>query len=444
VAEVALLSPDELQRRISAAEHASAEWSRLAATRSAALHRWAASLEADGGLPDLLAREVGKPLSEARAEVARSVAILRYYAQAAYDPVGEVFPSPDGRAELRSERLPLGVVLVITPWNFPAAIPIWKIAPALAYGNAVIFKPASAAVGTAERLSQLAHRSVPQEVLQLATIGSEQVGQLLDDDRIAGVSFTGSVEVGRTVIDRVSGRGGAVQAEMGGQNPSVVLDDADVGVAARTIAGAAMAYAGQKCTATSRVIVASSIADEFVPALLDAVRGMPIGDPLDEATMVGPLISESALNSVDEAVSAATKRGAELLTGGRPASGEGWFYDPALLRVADISDPFVQEETFGPAAAVMLADDDEQTIAIANSTRFGLSAAVFGADTDRAWRVARRLRSGLVRVNASTTGVDFYAPFGGDKDSSYGPREQGKAAREFYTQTRTIFISPAS
>lgn len=430
-----------LDAKITAAERSQPSWATRARDRATALERWATAVEADAtGLAALVAREVGKPIAEARAEVARAVAILRYYAQASFDPIGETFPSPDGNTDLATERVPLGVVLAITPWNFPLAIPAWKIAPALAYGNAVLFKPSSAALAVAHRFLQLAEDRVPGDVLHLLIAQSKLVDGVLGDQRIAGVSFTGSVAVGQRLILKVAGRGGAVQAEMGGQNPSIVLEDADMDLAATTIAGAAMAYAGQKCTATSRVIVLSDIADRFVPLLVEAVRALPVGDPLEDATVVGPLISEDARQSVAAAVQGTRRRGAELLTGGGMPRSEGWFYEPAVVRVSDRADPFVQEETFGPAVAIQMAADVDEAVDLANGTPFGLSAAVFGSDLGRATAVARRLAAGMVRVNASTTGVDFYAPFGGEKASSYGPREQGRAAREFYTRTRTLTI----
>lgn len=444
VAEVSTLSDEEIDLTLNAMAVGVGQWSNLAPLRAAALNGWADSLEADAeSLVSLVVREVGKPVQEARAEVKRSVAILRYYAQAAFDPIGEVYPSPDGRASLIAERFPLGIVMAVTPWNFPAAIPVWKVAPALAYGNAVLLKPSSAAVGTAYRLFELAREHIPKNVLALAPVGTEQAQRLFKEPRIAGVSFTGSVTVGQEMIRSVATRGGSVQAEMGGQNPSIVLDDADPMTAATIIARAAMAYAGQKCTATSRVIVARSIATSFIPALVEATSSLPIGDPSREETVVGPLINSGARDDVRAAVRSAVERGAALLVGGDEPPLDGWFYRPALLELTDVRDQFAQEETFGPAAAVIVASSDEEAVEIANATRYGLAAAVFSQDLDRATRVARKLRAGLIRVNASTTGVDFYAPFGGERASSYGPREQGRAAREFYTSSRTILINPA-
>lgn len=434
-----LVGEATLDRAIGAADAAQAEWAAVAPARAAALMGWAAAVEAQAeDLALLVAREVGKPIREARGEVARTAAILRYYSQAAFDPVGETYPSPDGRATLSVERLPLGVVVTICPWNFPLAIPAWKIAPALAYGNAVLFKPSSAALATAHRLVELGAPHLPAGVLALVPLESPLAERLTDDPRVDGVSFTGSVGVGRSLVARVAARGVSVQAEMGGQNPSLVLADADLERAAAMIAEAAMSYAGQKCTATSRVVVERTVAERFVPLLVDHVRALAVGEPTDEATAVGPLISAAARESTCRAVEAALARGGRRLAGAEAPNRPGYFYAPTLVALDEPADPFAQEETFGPAASVLVVDSEDDAVRVANGTPYGLSAAVFGSDVERALRVARRIEAGLVRVNASTAGVDYYAPFGGEKASSYGPREQGRAAREFYTRTRTV------
>jgi aldehyde dehydrogenase (NAD+) len=435
-----LADRNAVDEAIALADATGVAWAAEPSARSIALTAWADSLERGAAdVVDLLIREVGKPRREARNEVARAVAILRYYAQAVWDPVAEIFPSAGG-TELRVHRRPLGVVAAICPWNFPVAIPVWKIAPALAYGNTVLFKPSSSALAVAHRLLETASTALPPGVLQLVAAGPDALAALTDDPRVAGVTFTGSVSVGNDIVRRVATRGAPVQAEMGGQNASIVLDDADLVPAAETIARAAMEFAGQKCTATRRVIVSEAVAPSFVPLLVDAVRAIRVGMPEEESVDVGPLISERARASVEEALAGARSRGARGLTGGTRPSGDGWFIEPALLEVDDPADPFTQDETFGPAAAVLVAGSDDEAVTIANATRYGLAGAVFGTDLDRAVRVAARLEAGLQRVNAPTTGVEFYTPFGGDKASGYGPREQGRAAREFYTKTRTMLI----
>ncbi|HUG47347.1 MAG TPA: aldehyde dehydrogenase family protein [Candidatus Limnocylindria bacterium] len=436
-----LLDRAAVVARIAAAQEAGPGWAADAAVRATALHGWAEAIARRAPqLVGLLIREVGKPPRESRAEVGRAVAIVRYYAQAPFDPIGEIFPSAGRDVELRVHRRPLGVVAAICPWNFPVAIPAWKIAPALAYGNTVLFKPSSSALAIGHLLAEAAGEVLPPGVLELVPAAPDALDPILDDPRIAAVTFTGSVPVGSAIVSRVASRGAPVQAEMGGQNPSIVLDDADQLHAATTIAKAAMEFAGQKCTATRRVIVSSAIAPAFVPLLVDAVRAVRVGMPDDETADLGPLINEGARTMVEEAIADARSRGARLLSGGNRPDGEGWFIEPAILEVDDPSDRFTQEETFGPAVAVLVADSDEQALAAANSTRFGLAGSVFSTDIERARQLAERLDAGIQRVNAPTTGVEHYTPFGGDKASGYGPREQGRAAREFYTRTRTMLI----
>lgn len=280
----ALIGPDEVDRRIAAATAAQAGWERDAPARARALHAWADAVEARAvTFADLLVREVGKPARESRGEVARAIAILRYYAQAAYDPVAEVYPVAEAGAELRVHRRPLGVVAAICPWNFPVAIPVWKLAPALAYGNTALFKPSSSALATARLLMEAAGAALPPGVLGLVAAAPGSSAALVDDPRVAGVSFTGSVAVGTDIVRRAVGRGVPAQAEMGGQNPAIILEDADLEASATMIARAAMEFAGQKCTATRRVIVPAAVADAFVPLLVDAVRGLRVGAPEDEA-----------------------------------------------------------------------------------------------------------------------------------------------------------------
>jgi aldehyde dehydrogenase (NAD+) len=434
-----LLDAAGVEERVERAVRALPAWGEDAPARSRALHGWANALEErTDALVDLLVREIGKPVRESRGEVTRTIAILRYYAQAVFDPTAEIFPTAEAGVELRVHRRPVGVVAAICPWNFPLAIPAWKLAPALAYGNTALFKPSSSALATGHLLMEAAATAIPPDVLHLVATAPGTSGTLTGDDRIAAVSFTGSVAVGNEIIRRVVGRGAIAQAEMGGQNPAIVLDDVDFAAAASMIARAAMEFAGQKCTATRRVIVTEPVAAAFVPLLVDAVRAIRVGPPEDVSMDAGPVISEQARTDIEAALVGARNRGARVLVGGGRPPVDGWFVEPSVVRVDDPSDAFTQEETFGPAVAVLVARDDEDAVRIANATRFGLAAAVYGRDLERARLLAMRLDAGMQRVNAPTTGVDFHTPFGGEKASSYGPREQGRAAREFYTTTRTI------
>jgi alpha-ketoglutaric semialdehyde dehydrogenase len=408
--------------------------------RSAALVAAAEALAgAAAEVTDLMVREVGKPVSEAAAEAARGVGILRYYAQQALDPDGETYPGPSPAALLLSRRRPRGVAGLITPWNFPVAIPLWKAAPALAYGNGVVLKAASEATALALRLAELLAAALPDGLFQVVPGGAATGTALIE--RADCVSFTGSVEVGRQVAIAATTRGIPSQVEMGGLNASIVLPDADPQRAAATVAGAAMGYAGQKCTATSRAIVVGDPAP-FTDALVAAVEGLAVGDPAEQRTVVGPVINEPARRAVLEAAEQAAAAGGRMLTGGRAGDGAGWFVEPTLVDRLPPDARLAQEEVFGPIAVVLPAADEDEAVAIANGVRYGLVGAVFTRDLDRALTVAARLDTGLIRVNAPTSGVDFHAPFGGEKDSSFGPREQGKAARELYTSTRTITVLP--
>jgi alpha-ketoglutaric semialdehyde dehydrogenase len=441
VVEVAEAGQEAVAGAAGRAREAGAAWAASSALeRSAALAAAADALAAAAGeLTGLTVREVGKPVTEAAGETARGVGILRYYAQQALDPDGETYPGPSPAALLLARRRPLGVAGLITPWNFPVAIPLWKAAPALAFGNAVLLKPSPEATAVALRLAELLSPTLPAGLLQVLPGGAETGRAMVE--AVDCCSFTGSVAVGRQVAVAATERGIPSQAEMGGLNASLVLPDADVERAAAVVAGAAMGYAGQKCTATSRAVVVGD-PGPFTEALVEAVRGLAVGDPASEATVVGPVITEAARRRVVEAASEAAAAGGRLLAGGTAGDGAGWFVAPTLLDGLGPGARLAQEEVFGPIAVVLAAADEEEAVAVANGVRYGLVASVFTADLDRALRLAARLDTGLIRVNAPTSGVDYLAPFGGEKDSSFGPREQGKAARDFYTSTRTITVLP--
>jgi acyl-CoA reductase-like NAD-dependent aldehyde dehydrogenase len=433
--------PAEAQAAVGRAVAAAAVWREVpGAGRAKTLSDAAAALEQRSAeITSLVVREVGKPLSEARGEVARGVAILRYYAQAALLPDGETIPAAAADQLLMMRHVPVGVAALLTPWNFPVAIPLWKAAPSLAYGNATVLKPSSAAAATGLALAEILGGCLPPDVFQVVLGGAAAAGPLIDHPDVAAVSFTGSSEVGRQISRRAADRGGRVQAEMGGQNPSVVLADADLDRAATAIAYASMGYAGQKCTATSRVIVERAVYPQFRDRLAAAVGALPVLDPADEKTLVGPVIDEGSRAS---ALAAIADSGGRVLTGGSALDAPGYYLAPTLVELDRPEGPLATEEVFAPVAALIPADSADQAIAIANAVRYGLVAAVFTSDLGRALRLTRQLEAGMIRVNAPTSGVDFQAPFGGSKESSYGPREQGMAARSFYTESRTVLIVP--
>jgi acyl-CoA reductase-like NAD-dependent aldehyde dehydrogenase len=431
------------------------------------LHRWAAAIAArQEELAQAMAREVGKPIAEARGEAARCVVILRYHAGEAVRDVGEVIPAQAPGALQFTLRQPLGVVALITPWNFPAAIPLWKAAPALAFGNTVVLKPSEDAPHVATLLAETAAAAgLPAGVFNVLLGDGPGAGEpLLREAAVAAVSFTGSAAVGARVAAAAAARNLRYQTEMGGKNVAIVLADADLDLAAALTAGGAMRYAGQKCTATSRVVVARQVVEPFFARLRAQVEKLPLGPVTDPAAAVGPLIRERSRRFVAEAVAAALDGGdpggdpgggrdggrlrARVVCGGPappadPRFARGWFFTPTVLAEVPEDAAVARDELFGPVLAAFEAADLDEAIAIANRTPYGLSATLFTRDLASALTYVQRIEAGLVRVNGDTTGVDPHAPFGGVKGSSSGSREQGRAAREFFTEIKTVQVHPA-
>lgn len=438
---------DEVTTAIGAASEALKSWRRLPGpARAEHLYRWAEVIEEHGDrLTNAIVREVGKPLGEAHGEVGRCVVILKYYAGEAVREIGSVIPSQFLDTLQFTVREPLGVVGLITPWNFPLAIPLWKAAPALAFGNTVVLKPAEESSYITSLLAETARLAeLPQGIFNVV-YGTGDTGRILAEaDGIGGISFTGSTEAGEFVATTAARRNIRYQTEMGGKNVVIVDDDADLRAAARLTAAGAMRFAGQKCTATSRAIVLRSVASQFTEFLLEEVDSLSLGPVTDPDSAVGPLISEIALERVRTAISAATEASAELLRGGQlPEDSElraGFYITPAVLRAFDHSAPLAQDEIFGPVLGIYTVDELEEGIELANQTRYGLSASLFSQKTSAVLDYISRIKVGLVRVNGDTTGVDPHAPFGGFKASSSGSREQGPAAREFFTETKTIQV----
>jgi len=439
--EVPETTPDQVREAFAAARAAQRAWGDgAAASRATALAAAADAVAAAADeLTDLVVREVGKPRGEAAGEVARSVAILRYYSQQVFDPIGALH-EPSAQGLLFTQRRPLGVAGLITPWNFPLAIPLWKAAPALAFGNAVVLKPAPEATACALRLAELLASALPDDVLTVVP-GDAGTGQAVVTEADV-VSFTGSVAAGRAVASAATERGVPVQAEMGGQNPAVVLPDANLEAAAAQIASAAMGYAGQKCTATKRVVVVGD-PDAFRDAFVSAVEGLQLGDPADNDVVVGPVISEEARDRVTATARDAERSGGRLLTGGADAERDGWFVTPTVVEGVPDGHTLACEEVFGPICLLQTASDLDDAIRVANGVPHGLAAGLYTRDVTAALQATRHLEAGLVKVNAPTSGVDFYLPFGGEKASSFGPREQGKAAQDFYTSTHTVTVAPS-
>lgn len=422
------------------ARTAQQDWIKVgAAGRAKALGQAADAVQgAAGDLTALAVREVGKPLVEAQGEIARSVAILRYYAQQPFDPIGATH-NPSGAGLLFTARRPRGLAGLITPWNFPFAIPLWKVAPALAYGNAVLLKPAEQATACALRLHELLAPFLPAGLFTVVP-GDAGTGRAVVDEADV-VSFTGSTAVGRTIVVAAAARGIPVQAEMGGQNPAIILPDADADAAARSIAAAVAGFAGQKCTATKRVIVVGD-ATQFTDALVEAVRALEIGDPVREQVAVGPVIDAAARDRVLAAAASVDAAGGRVLTGGTKAGDGGWFVAPTVADGLPDDHLLERDEVFGPICSVSSVAGLDQAISRANNVEHGLVAGVYTRDIASAIEAANRLATGMIKVNAPTTGVDFYLPFGGLKASGYGAKEQGKSAIDTFTSVHTVTIEP--
>jgi aldehyde dehydrogenase (NAD+) len=444
VATVTLAGPELAAEAVEAAAAAFAAWRDTPPPARGDVLRKAADLvdERAETIGRDLAREEGKTLVEAVGETRRAAAILRYYAGQTLEPDGETYPSHSALTFLYARREPVGVVTAITPWNFPIAIPAWKIAPALAYGNTVVWKPAEIVPLTATHLAAaLVDAGVPAGTLNLVLGRGSVVGDtLVAHDRVDAVTFTGSNPVGRAIQLKASEAGKKVQLELGGKNPAVVLADADLELAAEQVARGAFLSAGQKCTATSRVIVERGVFDEFGDRVAELARSWPVGDPLDETTKVGPLASKAQLDTVAGYLDVAERDSARVLAGGGRPDGAGYFVEPTVLADLPSTSRVVREEIFGPVAALLPAGSYEEAVALANDTPFGLTAALFTRDLGKALRFSRDIRAGVVKVNQESAGLEFQVPFGGMRQSSSGSREQGKVARDFFTQWKTVYL----
>ncbi|MDA0639554.1 aldehyde dehydrogenase family protein, partial [Nonomuraea ferruginea] len=388
-----------------------------------------------------LAREEGKTLPEAVAEVRGAARILRYYAGEADRESGEVYASPRPGENVLVVRKPIGVAGMITPFNFPIAIPAWKIAPALSYGNTVVWKPSSLVPLLAYRLARaLTEAGLPGGVLNLVHGEGDAGSAIVDHPGVDAVSFTGSTAVGRAVIARCGELGKPVQTEMGGKNASIVLADADLDHAAEQVCLGAFRSTGQKCTATSRLIVADQVADELLERVADRAGRLVVGDPLEPGVEMGPLVSSAARDRVTAGVARAVAEGAEPLAGGEPLDRDGWFTPPTVLGLPGTGVDFWRTELFGPVVGAVRASGAEEALALANLSDHGLSAAVFTRDLGVALSAVDRLEVGVLHVNSESAGTFPHVPFGGAKQSGFGPKEQGRAAREFYTRTVTVYL----
>lgn len=399
-------------------------------------------------LGDLLAREEGKTLPEAIGEVARAGNIFKFFAGEALRVSGDVVPSVRPGVGVEVTREPVGVVGLITPWNFPIAIPAWKVAPALAYGNAVVLKPADLVPGSAWAIADILHRAgLPAGVFNLLMGRGSEVGQvLLDDKRVDAISFTGSVATGQRIAQACVARMAKFQLEMGGKNPMVVLDDADLDVAVNAALNSGFFSTGQRCTASSRLIVTEGIHDRFIAAMAEKMKALKVDDARKKGTDIGPVVDDKQLEQNLRYVSIAAAEGAKLVAGGEAIDknddgAPGYYMRPALFAETTAAMRINREEVFGPVVSVIRAKNYEDALALANDTEFGLSAGIATTSLKYATHFKRHVQAGMVMVNLPTAGVDYHVPFGGRKGSSYGPREQGRYAAEFYTTVKTAYTA---
>ena len=393
----------------------------------------------------LLAREEGKTRPEAIGEATRAGYLFRFFAGEVVRLAGEVIPSVRPGIKVEITREPVGVVGIITPWNFPIAIPAWKIAPALAYGNCVVFKPADLVPGCAWALADIISRSgIPAGVFNLVMGRGSIVGELLSNNsEIDAISFTGSVATGRRVAQNCAARLAKVQLEMGGKNPQVVLDDADLETAVNVSLQSAFFSTGQRCTAASRLIVTEGIHDKFIGRLIEKLNTLKVDDALKEGTDIGPVVDASQLEQDLKYIEIGKKEGAKLAAGGArlKRATEGFYLEPTLFTESTPQMQINREEIFGPIASVIRVKNYDEALAVANDTPFGLSSGIATASLRHAEHFKRNSAAGMVMVNLPTAGVDYHVPFGGRKGSSYGPREQGRYAAEFYTVVKTAYVS---
>ena len=393
----------------------------------------------------ILSREEGKPLANGIAETTRAAQIFKFFAQEALRIEGTQLASVRPNVDVTITREPVGVVGLICPWNFPIAIPAWKIAPALAFGNAVVFKPADLVPATAWALGEIISRSgLPKGVFNLVMGRGSVVGQaMLESKDVNAISFTGSVGTGAKVAQACVANNRKFQLEMGGKNPLVVLDDANLDAAVAGAVDGAFFQTGQRCTASSRLIVQSKIHDAFVEKTIAAIKALKVDHALKEGTQVGPVVDESQMTQDEDYIRIGREEGAELAWGGERLNRDtkGFYLSPALFVKTNNSMRINREEIFGPVATVIKVDSYDEALAVANDTPFGLSSGIYTQSLKSANDFRRKSQAGMVMVNLPTAGVDYHVPFGGRKGSSFGPREQGRYAAEFYTIVKTAYVS---
>lgn len=441
IGQVELLTLDETKAVVAAAQEAFEGWKNTSSVARGEILRVVADLleqEIDK-VSEMASREMGKTKNEMIGEVKRGASILRYFAQEGMRATGEVLPSANEAKILYTKRVPLGVVAAITPWNFPVAIPLWKIAPALVYGNTVVWKPSIEAALTGKLIGELFEQAgMPKNVLNVVQGRGAKVGQfLLEAPEVKAITFTGSNSVGQSILNTAGPTQKKVQLELGGKNAAIILADADLKLATKLTIEGAMKQTGQRCTATSRVYIEEAIYEEALAYLIMEAKKIEVG------ITMGPVASKGQYETILTAIEKAKAEGADLVLGGGPTKdkSEGYYIDPTIFTNITHEMAIAREEIFGPVLAVMKVKDYEEAVQLSNDSEFGLSASIYTSNIQKAFDFINRSEVGLVQVNDETGGAEPQAPFGGVKNSSTGAREQGQAAKEFFTTMKTVTLN---
>ena len=441
IGKIELHSAQETIEKIEASEKAFEQWKKVSSVTRGEILRIAADLLIENMQPlaELASKEMGKTVPEMIGEVKRGASILRYFSQEGMRAAGEVLPSATEGKMLYTKRVPLGVVAAITPWNFPIAIPLWKMAPALIYGNTVVWKPSIEVALTGQYIADIFKQAgLPEHVLNIVQGRGSKLGKVLvESPKVKAITFTGSNDVGQTILDTAGPMKKKIQLELGGKNAAIILADADLDLAARLTVEGAMKQTGQRCTATSRVYIESSIYEQAIEKIITYAKQIKVGETM------GPLASKNQYDNVLAHIQKAQEQGAKLLYGGKAVKekGQGYYVEPTLFADVTHEMDLAKEEVFGPVLAIMKVTDYEEAIRLSNDSEFGLSASIYTTNIQKAFDFIERSEVGLVQVNDETGGAEPQAPFGGMKNSSTGAREQGQAAKEFFTVTKTITIN---
>jgi methylmalonic acid semialdehyde dehydrogenase len=448
IGEIPLATRDEARAAVESAAGAFRSWRATPSPARGRIVAKAARLFEDHKeeLAQILTREEGKTIAESRGELQRSINVAEFCAGESRRLTGETIPSELPLNFAYTIKQPLGVVACVTPWNFPVAIPVWKIAPALVAGNTVVFKPATITPATAVRIVEIFEEAgIPAGVLNLIIgSGSEAGDEIINHSAVKAISFTGSNGVGIRLYEQASRRGAKVQCEMGGKNPVVILEDADMDLAIESTAQGAFGSSGQRCTATSRAVVVEEIADEFVERLAQRAESMRIGAGSDPQTEMGPSVDESQFKTVLSYINIGREDGAKLVCGGERASGngldKGYFVRPTVFDYVTPDMRIAREEIFGPVLSVLRVKDFEEAMQVANDCEYGLSSSIFTNDAARIFRFVDDIETGMTHINSPTTGGEAHVPFGGTKGTGIGDREQGSTALDFYTELKVVYV----